>query len=176
MTILLKIKQKTNNMIKKILYIDLDGVVADFSGRIKELCPGLETSCDFPDYESREKKVNEICEAYPTIFHELNPIEGAVEAVNRLFKIYDVYFLSVPMWNVPLSFTGKRIWVEKHFGEKAEKRLILTHRKDLNIGAYLIDDRLKHGVEDFKGTHVHFGNEQFPNWEAVLLWFEMFEQ
>ena len=81
---------------------------------------------------------------------------------------YDVYFLSTPMWNVPNSFPGKRIWIDKHFGEAAEKRLILTHRKDLNMGEYLIDDRLRNGVDKFTGEHIHFGQKGFETWAEVL--------
>ena len=40
-------------MKKKILYLDMDGVIADFDLAIKEICPELETSDNFPDYETR---------------------------------------------------------------------------------------------------------------------------
>jgi 5'(3')-deoxyribonucleotidase len=72
------------------------------------------------------------------------------------------------MWALPESYSGKRIWLEKHFGESIKKRLILSHRKDLLMGDYLIDDRLRHGVTEFKGEHIHFGTDKFPDWEAVL--------
>ena len=71
------------------------------------------------------------------------------------------------MWSVPNSFIGKRIWIENHFGDKAKKRLILTHRKDLNIGDYLVDDRLKNGAAEFTGTHIHFGTNEFPDWKIT---------
>ena len=72
------------------------------------------------------------------------------------------------MWNVPDSYKGKRIWLSKYFGELATKKLILTHRKDLALGDILVDDRIKNGVENFKGEHIHFGNDKFPNWKSVL--------
>lgn len=155
-------------MNKKLLYLDLDGVVADFDKAIKEFCPELQTSDHYPDYETRSKKIDEICEANPEIFHTLPPIEGSIEAVNKLFDLFEVYFLSTAMWNVPMSFTGKRIWIEEHFGEAAKKRLILTHRKDLNVGDFLVDDRLRNGVENFTGEHIHFATEQFPNWDVTF--------
>ncbi len=153
---------------KKILYIDMDGVVADFDKAIKTFCPELETSDNFSDYESRSKKVDSICELNPDIFHNLPPIENAIGSVKKLSELFEVYFLSTPMWNVPNSFTGKRIWIENYFGEFAYKRLILTHRKDLNIGDYLIDDRLRNGVDKFTGKHIHFGTLDFPDWDSVV--------
>lgn len=155
-------------MEKKILKIDMDGVIADFDGAIKKICPELETGDAFPDYESRKQMVDIICEANPTIFHTLDPIEGGIEAVKTLMPLYDVYFLSTPMDNVPDSFTGKKIWLNTHFGKLAEKRLILTHRKDLAIGDYLVDDRLRNGVDKFKGKHIHFGQKKFPDWKTLL--------
>lgn len=148
-------------MIKKILHIDLDGVIFDFSKAIKQLAPHIDT-------KSFSKEVDTLCEANPYIFHELEPIEDAIPSAIELFDLFDVYFLSTPMWGVPLSFTGKRLSLEKHFGKMAEKKLILTHRKDLVIGDYIVDDTDRHGVSEFKGIHIHFGTEKFPDWKTTL--------
>ena len=149
---------------KKILYIDLDGVVADFSGYINQVYPGL----DMTDYEVNGPIVDAYCIANRDVFHNLLPITGAVDAVKKLFSLFDVYFLSTPMWDVPSSWEGKRVWVEKYFGEDIKKRLILTHRKDLNLGDYLIDDRTKNGAADFKGELILFGSEKYPSWGSVI--------
>jgi 5'(3')-deoxyribonucleotidase len=155
-------------MKKKILYIDMDGVVADFDKALEYYdldINNMNHENDSNQATIRNNKVDVICEANEDFFHHIPPINSAIEAVGQLFEKFDIYFLSTPMWNAPHSFTGKRIWIEKHFGEMASKRLILTHRKDLNIGEFLIDDRICNGVENFSGTHIHFGSEKFPNWE-----------
>ena len=162
-------------MKRKILYCDLDGVVADFEHGMSLIAPDLFLG-DGHDYEQRSKMVDTVCEQHPEIFHDLKPIEGAIEGVKWLMEFYEVYFLSTPMWNVPMSFTGKRIWLEKHFGKLAEKRLILSHRKDLAIGDYLIDDRTKNGAGEFKGEHIHFGTEKFPDWQSVLDYLVVYQQ
>jgi 5'-nucleotidase len=157
-------------MKKKVLYIDMDGVIADFDKALEKYDPeinNLNHENDPNQATIRNNKVDVICEANEDFFHNLPPIEGAIEAVNQLFKKFDIYFLSTPMWNAPHSFTGKRIWIEKNFGAIADKRLILTHRKDLNLGEFLIDDRICNGVENFSGTHIHFGSYNFPNWEIT---------
>jgi len=154
-----------------ILYIDMDGVVADFDKAIKQLCPDLETA-DGDDYEARARRVDTLCTANPNIFRTLEPISGAKNAINVLRELYEIYFLSVPMWHVPESFTDKRLWIEEHFGGWAEKRLILTHRKDLNTGDYLVDDRIRHGVDKFGGRHIHFGQAPFEDWESVNLYLQ----
>jgi 5'-nucleotidase len=149
---------------KKIVYVDMDGVIADFDGEIKKYYPNLELL----NAQERSDKVDEICKQNPNIFYDLQPIPGAIEAVKKLFKRYDVLLLSTAMWEIPESFIGKRIWVEKHFGDLIKKRLILSHRKNLNMGAYLIDDRTKNGAGKFVGVHIHFGSKKFPHWKSVL--------
>jgi 5'(3')-deoxyribonucleotidase len=146
--------------IKPILYSDLDGVVCNLGKAINKLRPELDPKVFHAD-------VDDLFKANPYIFHDLEPIEGAVGAIIDLSNDYDIYFLSTPAYSVPESYSGKRIWLENHFGKHAEHRLILTHRKDLAIGDFLVDDTLRHGVANFKGEHIHFGTEKFPNWEET---------
>ena len=153
---------------KKVLYIDMDGVVADFWKAIKMNQPKIDDKKFFPTYADQEKEVDAICERNPHIFRYLPPIKDAIEATKPLFKKYDVYFLSTPMWDTPESYSDKRLWLEKYYGDLAKKRLILTNRKDLAIGDILIDDRLKNGSEKFKGMFIHFGTKAFPDWESVI--------
>jgi 5'(3')-deoxyribonucleotidase len=139
---------------KQILYIDLDGVIADYDAH-KHLT--LEH-----DPEGAECKVPE------NFFTNLPLIEGAIEAVNKLSEFYEIYFLSTPQWSNPNCWKEKRLWIEKHFGELGFKKLILTHNKGLNKGDYLIDDSIRNGVEGFEGEHIYFGTEKFPNWTSVV--------
>lgn len=147
----------------------MDGVVADFDLVVNSLDPNIEKETD---KEIRGKMVDRVAELNPDLFHNLPPISGAIIAVNKLFHYYDIYFLSTPMWALPESMSGKRIWIERYFGDLAKKRLILTHRKDLNIGHFLVDDRLKNGASEFIGEHIHFGTPRFPNWDVTYDYLE----
>jgi hypothetical protein len=134
---------------KKILMIDMDGVIADYEAIAK----------DFPDKEDRHHK---------GFFLKLPVIEGAREAITQLAEHYDIYFLSTAPWSNIHAGSEKRIWLDHHFGEWAYKRLILTHYKNLVMGDYLIDDRTKNGAAQFTGEHILFGSRNFPDWETVL--------
>ena len=88
---------------------------------------------------------------------------------------YELFILTTAPWDNPSAWMHKRLWVERYFGELFYKKVIITHRKDLLNGDYLIDDRIANGAGNFKGTHLHFGwdyvNDKFnkyPNWEAIL--------
>ena len=41
------------------------------------------------------------------------------------------------------------------------------HHKNLNVGDYLIDDRTENGAGQFRGKHIHFNSEEFPDWNCV---------
>ena len=105
----------------------------------------------------------------PGIFSLMDPVPGAVEAYEKLSKKYDTYILSTAPWKIETAWSDKLLWVKKLLGdgENIHKRLILSHHKNLCLGDYLIDDRTANGVSNFKGEHIHFGTEKFPNWEAV---------
>jgi 5'(3')-deoxyribonucleotidase len=139
---------------KPLVYIDMDGVLSDFDKRFKELeAQGFKGSSVFK---------------HPEAYKDLEPIEGAIAAWHALQEKYETYILSTPAWSNPDSWSEKRIWVEKFLGKSAHKKLILCHHKGLVMGDYLIDDRKANGVGDFKGEHIHFGTEEYPDWSAVL--------
>lgn len=139
-----------------ILYIDMDNVLVDFQSGI--------------DMLSEEEKIlyNGRYDEVPGIFAKMKPMKDAVTSFDILAEYYDVYILSTAPWNNPSAWSDKLVWVKKYLGDKAYKRLILSHHKNLNIGDYLIDDRIVNGASSFKGELIVFGSEKFPDWKSVL--------
>jgi 5'(3')-deoxyribonucleotidase len=103
----------------------------------------------------------------PGIFGIMEPMSGAIAAYEILAEKFDTYILYTSPWENDTAASDKVRWVKKYLGEVAYKRLILSHHKHLNKGDYIIDDRTKNGVEHFEGEHIHFGTEQFPDWDSV---------
>lgn len=152
---------------KQTLYIDLDGVIVDVERYINETYK--------PEY-IKANGIGTLIDNHVDIFNHSQPIPGAVAAFRQLAQKYEVYILSTAPWDNPESWTAKRIWVEKHLGSEAYKRLILSHNKGLLRGSYLIDDRIANGVAEFEGTHIHFGSTDTPDWETVMQLFEVIEE
>ena len=129
----------------KIVYIDMDNVLVDFQSGIDSLT------------EKQKQTFNDDLDNVPGIFSKMKPFTGAIEAYEELSKHYDVYILSTAPWQNPSAWSDKLEWAQKYLGDLAYKKLILSHNKNLNIGDYLIDDRLANGASEFKGEHIHFG-------------------
>lgn len=151
---------------KKILWIDMDGVLVDFEGNAERLLSSDKFTEDF--YKNNIDKI-------PGVFREPQPIEGAVEAVRKLYDSgkYDIYIATAAPWGNPTSATDKRYWIEKYFGRMFRKKMAITHLKHLLIGDYLIDDRTANGAGDFgkisgRGEHIHFGVGNFQSWNDVV--------
>jgi len=134
----------------------MDGVLVDFVSALSKL----------PDYLLDEYKGRE--DEIPGIFSLMDAVPGAVDSFTVLAEQFDTYILSTSPWENPSAWSDKLLWVKKHLGSHAYKRLILTHHKNLLVGNYLIDDRTKHGVDRFMGEHIHFSSARFPDWNAVL--------
>lgn len=139
----------------KTLYIDMDNVLVDFPSGIARIS------------DAQRKEFDGRLDEVPGIFSLMKPIEGAVIAFDKLADKFDTYILSTAPWENDTAWSDKLIWVKKYLGAKAHKRLILSHHKNLNSGDYLIDDRLKNGVDKFTGEHIHFGTKEFPDWKTV---------
>jgi 5'(3')-deoxyribonucleotidase len=145
---------------KKILYVDMDNVLVDFPSGIAQLDPEI--------YRKYEGNFDEV----PGIFSLMPPLEQAIESYEKLAGWYDAYILSTAPWENPSAWQDKLLWVKKYLGKPAYKRLIISHNKHLNQGDFLVDDRPNNGAEFFPGEWIHFGSEQFPDWERVIRYLE----
>lgn len=134
----------------KRVYVDMDGVIADYNAMAHKMGYAL-------DDASR----------HPGFFTKLEPIAGSIEAIKQLSKKYDVYILTAASWTNPVSFAEKIEWIKKYF-PSMYKRAIFSDNKSLLQGDYLIDDRCVNMQKDFSGKWIQFGTSPYNTWDDVL--------
>lgn len=146
---------------KKTIFIDMDGVLVDFERSVTE---------HFEKYPYQKEIYKNHVDLIHNIFLNAKPIKGAIDAVNKLEESgkYELFIATAAPWGNTESAAHKRIWIENYFGDLFKRKMFITHRKDLLMGDYLIDDRTRNGAGEFRGELIHFGTENCLDWDAVL--------
>lgn len=143
----------------KTVYIDMDGVLCNYGKNYKK-------------YKSEKPEL-----AYPQsqygFFLELEPLPGALEAFFKLSSMHDVWILTAPSIENPMSYAEKNYWVRKYMGREYTRRLIMSPDKSLLKGDYLIDDNeWTNWQGDFEGELLLIGSERFPNLASTIDFFD----
>lgn len=129
------------------LLVDMDGVLADCMGRAFTYV-GL-----FSGYELSHEDVREywfegmphkplLLEALKRrgFYRSLEPITGAVRAVNRLRREFDVVVCTAPMPGVETCESEKRDWLQHYFDRDFARQAIVTPNKAEVEGKAIIED------------------------------------
>ena len=137
-----------------------------------------DTLCDYQAAYNNVKKQNpsiQYPQSQPNFFLSLEPLANAIDALKFLLvnEQFDPYILTAPSIQNPLSYTEKRLWVEKHLGMEYVERLIISSNKSLLKGDFLIDDYIEgKGQESFEGQLIHFASKNYPDWNSIISFFK----
>lgn len=146
----------------KIVYVDMDDTIADFTGAI------LEKHGVYNEYAVRSMYE-------PGFFYGLRPIPGSLSGVRGLIRLgYDVHILSKPLATSSHSYSEKVQWISLHFPDLIRK-VHFTQDKGLFKGDYLIDDNPAEWKEKFEangGKFVTFHHRETNYWDEILRKFE----
>lgn len=146
-------RDRWNVVDRKILLVDMDGVLGDFdlhfceiwkekypdrrqidrSNRTSHLVAG-----EFP--EAMQSDVREIVRM-PGFYLDIPVVQGAVEALRELSESdIEVWICTCPSKEYQNCVPEKYQWVERHLGMEWTRRIIMIRDKSLVQGTFLIDD------------------------------------
>lgn len=101
------------------------------------------------------------------------PCGSAVKSFAHLCEKYNPYILIAGNYNQPDNLPALYSWIETNVGVPAWDRVIVSSRKDILLGDYLLDSfPQRHSSEGFMGTVLHFGDDPFRTWEDVITYFD----
>lgn len=146
---------------KKIVYLDMDDVIADFKRDAK--CHKGQFCVEFMYEEG--------------FFLNLKPVEGSQFSVRTIANMgFDIWILTQPLAENADSYTEKAKWISMWFPELYSK-IIMTQNKGLHLGDYLIDDneaKWKNKFEATGGKFVHFEYEgdHRMSWHSIVEFFK----
>ena len=150
------------------MYLDMDGVVADFTAG---LCAAFNIPfTNYPhtfsqglwDWRAELEKhpgiswdqAKQVC-SDPSFWAELPELPGASDLFHNLTDAYEVRFLTTPTGDINAVFDGKREWLEdREWVAPHDKRMILlelgeTKEQYARPDIVLLDDQDKN-VQDFR--------------------------
>jgi 5'(3')-deoxyribonucleotidase len=110
---------------KPQVYVDMDGVLADFFGAWAK----LDGKNHYKNIENPEAKL-QLVRDHPTFWIELPVLPNAGKLMGAVKKYAGSYKIcSSPLAGDPNSEPQKRQWVKKHLHSFMPKEIIITHNK-----------------------------------------------
>ena len=131
---------------KKRILVDLDGITADFFGALfrehrrrtgERVVIDQILSWNMSSYVKNPKVLMDVFRA-KGFFAKLKPLPGAVKALKRLARSYDVVIATYAC--TPHAAAEKILWCQKHLPFLNSNNIILGHRKYLIKADAIIDD------------------------------------
>ena len=86
------------NKKKKIVYVDMDNVLVDFQSGLSRVTNAIITEYD--DDGTGKPHYDDI----PNIFSLMDPMPGAIKAIQELNQHFDLYILSTAPWHNPTAW------------------------------------------------------------------------
>lgn len=136
----------------KTILFDADGVFVDFvKGYLwavkqatgKDFTPDQITEFDIGKalgLTAEEVKAT-YAQIKPGFCEALDPLPNAVETIQRLMTIADVYVVTSPLDALPTWAHERKQWIMKHLGASMKGKILSGTPKHLVHGDYFIDDR-----------------------------------
>lgn len=147
------------------LYVDLDGVLADFAGGFKKL--GYGDIEEFKKDHTSEDLYHVIRSKDPHFFLHLDWMEGGEELWD-VVKEHNPKILTTPAQSIKHCKDDKKKWVEQHLGSDIEVIFSSTKGDYADNNSILIDDMDKNLIPWKEAQGIAIKHTSTPNTLAKL--------
>lgn len=98
-----------------------------------------------------------------------HPVSSLQKAFAMLIETYQVYIVCPAPTNNHTVTDRWGQWIEQYLSTPAHDHVIYCNNQPLLYGDYLIS---RHPSQDFMGTGIELGSDEFKTWEEVITFFE----
>lgn len=91
------------------------------------------------------------------------------KAYEMLIEKYNVYIVAAAPTNNHSYMEKVQQWVEEYISTPAYDRVIFANRKNLIYGDFFVTPTPS---EEFLGTNIEYGSDEFKTWEEIITYFE----
>lgn len=100
-----------------------------------------------------------------------NQRSSAVKAFRQLFENYTLFITARLTDHDPQYISNALSWIQNIINVPAWNHIVLTDRRDLLYGDYLVDCSDECRSKDFMGSRIDFGSDSLKTWEEVMEFF-----
>ncbi len=98
-----------------------------------------------------------------------HPKSSLNKAYEALIETYNVYFLCTAPTENSAEMAADSSWIADTFSAPAWNHVVYANQRQLVVGDYLISST---PADDFIGTSLLFGSDEFKTWDEVITFFE----
>lgn len=125
--------------------------------------------------DAYDRDVVDLAMAHPHFYRDLDPIEGAVEALHQMQEDgHTVTVCTSPWLANKTCVTDKLHWLERHLGPGWAAQAVITKDKTIVHGDYLIDDKPNiTGLQQPTWQHILYDqpyNQHVTDRPRILAW------
>lgn len=176
-------------MKRKRLILDVDGVVADFTGELLRTVGSSLTVEDVKVWQvfdlltEGQVEVGEEALATPEWWQNQPVLPGALLAVEHLASQYEIFWTTSPWWSCVGWETARRNWLRNHF-DADPRHVVITSYKGIIGGDAIVDDKpsnvetwltynpdkpgILFGAPYNRRGYNSFAVERLEGWPAIL--------
>lgn len=165
------LKEIEQSPMKIQIYMDLDGVMANFDGGFEKITKKspteFENSSEFADKKAAAKAFWKVIDSTPTFWENLDVLPGSITLWKYILQTYENPAPVVLTAGPQSSLRGKSLWVKKHMS--SDTKMILAKKGSIKY-EYILSSEIRtlHVLIDDLKINIDNWNNSGKNHIGIL--------